>query len=73
MGNFENDVPSTTQINALVTVLTDWCKEHKLKETSIYGHFNVPGGSTKTSCPGKNLRSQLPIIRQKVATNLTQK
>ena len=55
---------------ALVSVLTDWCNTHKLKTTSIYGHFNVPGGSTKTSCPGKNLINQLPILKQKVALNL---
>ena len=70
VGNFETSAPSPIQVNALVTVLTDWCKTHKLSATSIYGHFNVPGGSTKTSCPGKNLKSQLTIIKQKVTLNL---
>lgn len=70
VGNFETSSPSATQINALVTVLTGWCKAHKLNATSIYGHFNVPGGSTKTNCPGKNLKSQLAIIKQKVTVNL---
>ena len=69
-GNFETSAPSAKQINALVTVLTGWCKAHKLNATSIHGHFNVPVGSTKTSCPGKNLKSQLVTIKQKVTVNL---
>lgn len=70
IGDFENEVPSATQVTALISVLTDWCKAHKLKTTNIYGHFNVPGGSTKTSCPGNNLINRLTIIKQKVALNL---
>lgn len=70
VGDFEKNMPSATQINALIVVLTDWCKHHKLNEANIYGHFNAPGGSTKTSCPGKNLKSQLPEIKRKVAANL---
>ena len=70
VGNFEEKPPSVVQLKALVTVLTNWCKTHKLKTTSIYGHFDVPGGSTKTSCPGKLLKYQLSAIKQKVAANL---
>ncbi len=70
IGNFEKDVPTSNQVEALISVLTDWCKKHKLDTTSIYGHYNVPGGSTKTSCPGKNLINRLPIVKQKVALNL---
>ena len=70
IGDFEKDVPSSDQIAGLVSVLTDWCKKHKLDTTSIYGHYNVLGGSTKTICPGKNLISRLPIVKQKVALNL---
>lgn len=70
VGNFETGSPSAIQTNSLVTILTDWCKTHKLDATSIYGHFNVPGSSTKTNCPGKNLKSQLGAIKQKVTVNL---
>lgn len=70
IGNFEKDTPSSKQINSLVSVLTTWCKTHKLKAANIYGHFDVPGGSTKTSCPGKNLKNQLVVIKQKVTENL---
>lgn len=70
VGDFEKDALSDIQINSLVTVLTDWCKSYKLNESSIYGHFNAPGGSTKTRCPGKNLKNRLPVIKQKVAANL---
>lgn len=70
IGNFEDNSPTTAQINSLITVLTDWCNTHKLKAASIYGHFNVPGGSTETSCPGKNLKSQITLIKQKVTQKL---
>jgi len=70
VGNFEKEIPSAAQVTALISVLTDWCKAHKLKTTNIYGHFNVLGGGTKTSCPGKNLISRLTIVKQKVALNL---
>ena len=73
VGNFEKEIPTTAQINSLVSVLTAWCKDNKLNATHIYGHFNVLGGSTKTSCPGKNLKIQLPIIKQKVTSNLALK
>ena len=70
VGNFETNTPSTVQINALVKILTKWCKTHNLKAANIYGHFNVPGGTTKTSCPGKHLINQLAAIKRKVTANL---
>ncbi|NOZ70078.1 MAG: N-acetylmuramoyl-L-alanine amidase [Deferribacteres bacterium] len=70
VGNFETEVPSAPQIEALVDVLTGWCNTYKLDETCIYGHFNVPGGTTRTACPGRNLKNQLPAIKQKVAARL---
>lgn len=65
-------MPTQKQIDSLITVLTKWCKIHKLSSTSINGHFDVPGGSTKTSCPGKNLKSLLDNIRQKIQVKLNQ-
>ena len=69
-GNFENEVPTASQINSLVTVLAGWCRQHRLKENSIYGHYNVPGGKTATACPGKNLKSQLAAIKTRVKKQL---
>jgi hypothetical protein len=69
-GNFETETPTTAQINSLVTVLTNWCRAHKLNAPNIYGHYNVPGGTTATACPGKNLKSQLPQIKKRVRNNL---
>ncbi len=70
IGDFERNVPSSRQIAALISVLTDWCKKYKIDTTNIYGHYNTPGGNTKTSCPGKNIINRLPIVKQKVAFNL---
>lgn len=70
VGNFEKETPTTLQINSLEKMLTDWCKDHGLDETKIYGHYNVPGGTTKTACPGKNLKSKLISIKDKVKKGL---
>ena len=70
VGDFEKETPSQAQISSLVSVLTGWCKAHGLNSKNIYGHFNVPGVSTATSCPGKNLKSQLAVIKQKVGQKL---
>ena len=71
VGNFENASPTANQISSLVKVLIEWCKKYKLKSTDIYGHTNAPGGTTKTSCPGRNLAAQLPLIKQKVQVGLS--
>ncbi len=70
VGNFENEIPTQAQINGLISVLTTWCNAHSLNSKNIYGHFNVPGGSTTTSCPGKNLKSKLATIKPKVDQQL---
>lgn len=70
VGNFENESPTAAQINSLVKVLVEWCKKYNLKPTDVYGHTNTPGNVTKTSCPGKNLYAQLPLIKQKVQLGL---
>ncbi|MCK5229179.1 MAG: N-acetylmuramoyl-L-alanine amidase [Desulfobulbaceae bacterium] len=71
VGNFEKESCNPEQINSLVKVLTQWCKAHDgLDETKIYGHYNVPGGTTKTVCPGKHLKSGLSDIKLKVKNKL---
>ena len=72
-GNFEDETPHNGQIDSIVKVLTQWCKDHSLDETKIYGHFNVPGCTTSTSCPGKNLKSKLSSIKTKVKEKLGEK
>ena len=69
-GDFEKETPDTKQVNALTDILVKWCKEHSLKETAIYGHYNVPGGTTATSCPGEKLKSKLNEIKLKVKEKL---
>ena len=70
VGDFENETPSAAQIRSVVKVLVEWCKKYKLTSTDIYGHKNVPGATTKTSCPGEHLASLLPRIKRKVLANL---
>jgi len=70
VGNFEKEIPTPSQINSLVRVLTNWCIIYGLDEKAIYGHYNVPGGTTPTACPGTNLKSKLPMIKAQVKANL---
>lgn len=70
VGNFENEQPNEMQITSLVKVLAGWCKTHGLSQDDIYGHYNVPGGTTATACPGKNLKSQLAAIKTFVKQRL---
>ncbi|MEM6472173.1 MAG: D-Ala-D-Ala carboxypeptidase family metallohydrolase [Planctomycetota bacterium] len=69
MGNFENETPTAAQISSLVSVLQRWTREHRLPTTSIYGHFDVPGGKTATACPGRNLKSQMQNVKLQVGQN----
>lgn len=70
-GNFETEQPDIKQVEALTDVLVDWCKTHNLKETNIYGHYNAPGGTTTTSCPGKNLKAKLNEIKLNVKEKIS--
>ncbi len=62
-GNFETETLDTKQVEALTEVLIKWCKAYSLKETDIYGHCDAPGGTTSTSCPGKNLKSKFQWVK----------
>jgi len=70
VGNFENEIPSDVQIISVIKVLVEWCKKYELTSTDIYGHGNISGTTTKTSCPGKNLISLLPGIKRSVLEKL---
>lgn len=69
-GNFESESPDTEQIETLTTVLFQWCKQHGLSEYQIYGHYNTPGCTTATACPGKNLIAKLNEIKLNVKEKL---
>lgn len=71
-GNFEKELPDNLQINSLVKVLIKWCADYNLNETIIFGHYNVPGGSSSL-CPGKNLISRIFSIKVRVRDGLAQK
>lgn len=65
-GNFEKQHPTDEQIHSLIQTLAVLCRKYKLKPSAIKGHRDV----NQTTCPGKNLYSKLPYIRQKVAEYL---
>jgi len=71
VGDFEKEIPTQSQIDSLVLVLVEWCKKYSLTSSNIYGHFNAPGGTTSTSCPGANLKSLLSTVKPKVEVGLS--
>ena len=73
VGNFESEIPSAGQLRALISQLTSWCRKYGLNQDNIYGHFNVPGVTTATLCPGKNLKSKLSSIKQSIKQRLNLK
>lgn len=70
VGDFEVEIPTSAQLTALETVLTQWCRQYRLTHAHVYGHTNVPGGSTSTLCPGKHLAVRLPSVKANVRTAL---
>ena len=62
-GNFETETPTTAQIDALVQTCAVLCKRHGIPAAAIVAHRDLMA----TACPGKNLYSQLPAIRSRVA------
>ena len=78
-GNYMTGTPSETIINALIDLVTDWCKKLPIKY--IIGHRDVStiipyvesNGeriSTATACPGDNLYSQITRIAETVSKNV---
>lgn len=70
VGDLEVEIPTSAQIAALESVLVHWCRQYGLTDAHIYGHTNVPGGTTNTLCPGKNLASRLPIVKANIRAAL---
>ena len=73
VGHFDKEWPNPSQINSVVEILSRWCVENKIDQTKIYGHFEVPGGTTTTDCPGSRLKSQLNSIKTRVKENIEKK
>lgn len=80
MGNFQNDKPSTKQINSLKATIAKLATKYNLnveQYTSFHGESipNLVGHRDlgATACPGTNLYSLLPQIRKEVASGFTYK
>lgn len=68
-GDFNEEKVGSAQWEALVR-LTLWCAwSWKVAAERIGGHDDF---SSQTSCPGKNLKSKLPILREGVGRMLPQ-
>lgn len=68
--HFGVEKPTTAQLSSLVELLVRWCREHKLSTSDIYGHHNVPVGTQKDECPGKNMVSKFKWIKDQVWSQL---
>lgn len=67
IGDFDNRRPSSKQLAALQQLITFLCGQTGIKANSVYGHGEV---TSKTACPGKQLRSQLAVVKRNVAQSL---
>jgi hypothetical protein len=60
--------PTKAQLATLVDWLALLCVRYRLDPAkSIYGHRDVPGGTTETACPGTRCYILLDVIRRRVA------
>ena len=67
IGNFEVQTPNSTQLDAAVDIM-QWVHDTHaitLDSSRVKGHGDWPG--QWTDCPGKNLKSLLPDLIQRVA------
>ncbi len=60
VGNFNNTVPTTRQMESLLKLIGFLQKRYRIPQSRIYGHNTTPG-ARKTDCPGK----QFPMARLK--------
>lgn len=67
-GNFEREVPTYAQMKSLTELVTSLCRIYKIEPgvTTIVGHRDY----NSTDCPGRNLYSRLPQLRDDVQVNL---
>jgi len=53
VGNFDNTIPTTRQMQSLLKLTRFLQKRYGISKSRIYGHNNTPGARI-TACPGKN-------------------
>lgn len=68
IGNFEETMPTSKQIKALIALCTHLCRQFGLEASSIIGHRDVP--TCNTDCPGRYLYSLLSMLRMAVKYRL---
>ncbi len=70
IGNFELYDPNPIQLKKLEQVCAAWCKEYKIPETRIIGHYEVSklikDPSLATACPGKHCIKYMENLRKSV-------
>ena len=62
LGDYEQDVPSSGQLDILARFLAWLCYTFGVSPDRIYGHADL----RPTACPGKHLRQRLPGLRWQV-------
>ncbi|MFQ5652289.1 MAG: N-acetylmuramoyl-L-alanine amidase [bacterium] len=67
VGNFQVETPTPAQRTSLVNRLVSWCNTYRIPSENIFGHRDFP---TTKRCPGENLYTLLPGIRQEVAARV---
>lgn len=61
VGNFNNTVPTTKQMQSLVKLVRFLQKRYGIRTSRIYGHCTTPGARV-TDCPGRNF--PLPRLKR---------
>ena len=59
LGNFENQQPTSAQINSLAKLTTSLCRKFGVPKSRIYGHNDL----CNTKCPGRNLKPYVIAMR----------
>jgi hypothetical protein len=62
-GNFENEQPSSKQLESLIELVAWLSANYEIPVSEIKAHNDY----ASTACPGVNLKNALPTLRQKVA------
>ena len=68
-GDFDIALPHPYQIEKLIILLQNLCKEHNIKPENILGHRDGPQPANNKTCPGKLLYEMLSEIRNKVVVS----
>jgi hypothetical protein len=62
-GHFDKEEPATTQLAALDQLVVWLARKYRVPAGKVTGHDD----HTSTDCPGRHLKSYLPMLREKVA------